>query len=154
MVIPEKIPQEAQAKLIASVLQSEGSGQPLSLDDPEINDLQDTGLYIEGLTECGLIPEVYDRRAVQEQIGKWVDGFNDYIYWLAMRFTSLGEKYEVEPLLPLVEQNLALSKDYFGIRKLFIKDDVAQRGISAAALRGHLCSVLKAIRTVECGRGA
>jgi hypothetical protein len=116
---------------------------------------RETGLYLKGLKASGMPPIFYDSREIHLQFGKWVDGFNDYIYWLTMKFLKsvyFGEQYDSESLRPIIADNLRLSKLYLDIRERFASADARIRGISEGGLRGHLASVAEAIKAVESHR--
>jgi hypothetical protein len=153
LVIPNEIPQMVGYRVRAA-LDSPEEDRNVPKEDTNIERVfKDTGLYLKGLKACGLDRIFHDLRTVRLERAQWLDSFNDYIYWMAMRFTSkftyFSEKHESKPMESLIEQNLALAKEYLRMRTLFLRRDIEERGLPEGSVRAHLAAVSEAIRAVE-----
>jgi hypothetical protein len=106
--IPEAIPQVATGK-VRDML---GKGSSAGLDDPVTDRaIRDTAVYLNGLRASGITGSFYNKAIIQREIARWMDAFNDYLYWLAYQLTD-REIIAMSRVRPLVQQNLDLARLY------------------------------------------
>jgi len=130
--IPEAIPQVATAK----VREMLGKGSSPGLDDPITSTaFRDTGVYLKGLKASGITGSFYNKVIIRHETGKWLDAFNDYLYWLAYQLTD-REMVRMSLVRPLVQQNLDLARLYVRFGMLDRRKDFA----------GHLRVVAAAVQ--------
>lgn len=77
---------------------------------------EDFALFLKGVKSAGIPIERLDHAKIHEAYAKWLDQFNDLLYWLAYRFddSNKGSEELLEPqhVKILVEHNVELARQY------------------------------------------
>jgi hypothetical protein len=107
--IPREITQVGTEKIRAML----ANGTFTGLDDPVVSTtFRDTGVYLRGLQASGITGSFYNKPVIQHELGRWLDAFNDYLYWLCFRLTPDREYLAAAAIRPMLRQNLDLARMY------------------------------------------
>jgi FRG domain len=84
---------------------------------------KDLTLFLKAVKAAGIPKGLIDQSKVQLRLAKWLDQFNDQIYWLAYRFddSNKGDEELLEPRFVnrVVKHNVTLAKLYVEIGRQF-----------------------------------